>query len=219
MIFLFEDRKDRMKVLWYNKDNSKILDTERAITVNKEKLESFFTEFENIDAILIHKSYKFPSNDVTIEDVKSICIKKEIPIAFFSGGLANAIIDENFVMCNSGDFYSNLNLFLNEFVTTKKINLPLLVFGRKYIINELKQLQIVVSRKIILREKVEIVDLKNLKTDIKIYLAAQELHEDKNILINWIDECITETEIEKKSIESKTILNKLQKLISNYANI
>ena len=37
MIFLFEDRKDRMKVLWYNKDNSKILDTERAITVNKEK--------------------------------------------------------------------------------------------------------------------------------------------------------------------------------------
>lgn len=214
MIYLFEDRKGRMENLLENKLNLKIVNTELSIAVAKNELEIFFNSLVNIKALLIHKSYKFPASDVTIEDIKSICKQNGIPIGLFSGGLSNAIIDENFVMCNSGDFYSNLNLFLNEFEKNHKINLPLLVFGKRYVINELKQLQIVVSRKAIKIVDIDTKVLKTISNDIKTYLSATELKDDKNKLINWIDLSISVN----KTIEVKTILNQLQKVINKYAN-
>ena len=214
MIYLFEDRKGRMENLLENKLNHRIVNAELTIAVVKNELEFFFNSLVNIKALLIHKSYKFPSSDVTIEDIISICKQKGIPIGLFSGGLSNAIIDENFVMCNSGDFYSNLHLFLNEFEKNNKVNLPLLVFGKRYLINELKQLQIVVSKKVIQKAIVDIISLKIVVNDIRTYLSAPELSDDKNKLINWIELKIEEG----KTIEAKTILNQLQKVINKYAN-
>ena len=214
MIYLFEDRKGRMENLLENKLNLRIVNAELTIAVVKNELDFFLNSLVNIKALLIHKSYKFPSSDVTIEDIISICKQKGIPIGLFSGGLSNAIIDENFVMCNSGDFYSNLHLFLNEFEKNNKVNLPLLVFGRRYLINELKQLQIVVSKKVIQKEIVDIISLKIVVNDIRTYLSAPELSDDKNKLIYWIELKIEEG----KTIEAKTILNQLQKVINKYAN-
>jgi hypothetical protein len=182
--------------------------------ISKNELDSFFNSLDNIQALLIHKSYNFPTKDITIEDIKSICKNKGIPIGLFSGGTSNAIIDENLVMCNSADFYSNLNLFLTEFDNNNKANLPLLAFGKRYIINELKQLQIAVSKKIIQKNDVDVLSLKLIRNDIETYLSAPELEDDKNKLTKWIESEINEN----KTIDSKIILGQIKKLIDKYAN-
>jgi hypothetical protein len=214
MIYLFEDRTDRMNNLLTNKLNSELINTETKILISKNELDSFFNSLDNIQALLIHKSYNFPAKTITIEDIKSICKNNGIPIGLFSGGSTNAIIDENLVMCNSGDFYSNLNLFLTDFKNNSKVNLPLLVFGKSYIINELKQLQIAVSKKNIQKIDVDVLSLKLVRNDIETYLSAPELKEDKNKLIKWIELKIEE----KKSVNSKIILSQIKKLIEKYAN-
>ncbi len=214
MIYLFEDRKGRMDGFLKKEFLSNLVNTELTINVKKDELDEFFNSLGKLHALLIHKSYNFPSRDVTIEDIKSICMARDIPIVFFSGGLSNAIIDENFVVCNSGDFYNNIKLLVNEFEKSEKINLPLLVFGRKYILNVLKQLQIVVSRMLLVKPNIEKVDLKHLKNTLEHYLSAQELSEDVTKLIDWLDNLINDG----KTIEAKTILHLIQKLIIKYAN-
>jgi hypothetical protein len=214
MIYLFEDREDRMRNLLENKLKPELINAETKILISKNELDIFFNSLDNIQALLIHKSYNFPAKDITMEDIKSICKNKRIPVGLFSGGTSNAIIDENLVMCNSGDFYSNLNLFLTAFENNSKVNLPLLVFGNRYIINELKQLQIVVSKKIIQKTDIDILSLKFIRNDFETYLSAPELEVDKNKLIKWIESKINEN----KTIDSKIILDQLKKLIDKYAD-
>jgi hypothetical protein len=214
MIYLFEDRKGRMDKLLNNSLNSEIINTETQILVSKSELDSFFNSLINVQALLIHKSYKFPAKDITIEDIKTICKNKGIPIGIFSGGESNAIIDENFVMCNSGDFYNNLNLFLDEYQNRSTINLPLLVFGKRYILNELKQLQIKVSIKTFQKKDIDILSLKLIRNDVENYLSAPEIEDDKNKLIKSIESNI----VENKAIKSEIILSQIKKLIDKYAN-
>jgi hypothetical protein len=214
MIYLFEDRKDRMSVHLKTSLDNQYINSSLEISVNKNKLESFIESLAKLDAILIHKSYTFPAEDITIEDVKTACTKRDIKIALFSGGLSNAVISEDFVVVNSGDFYKNISLLQDEYKNKGAVNLPLLVFGKKYILNQVKQLQIVISQEILSNSPNDIRLFEKIIEDTQAYLTAEGIQEDKEKFIQWLHRLISDGRLP----ESMAVMDQIQKLANKYGN-
>jgi len=217
MIYLFEDRKGRQELYLKEKLDNIVLKT-ALIDCKKSDLTNYLTNhFSDAKAILFHSSYSFNDNEITKEDIKKIYIEKKIPFIYFSGGLNNNIVVENGMSnanLNSGDMYKNLPIFLQEYKNNNKINVSLLIYGEKYLLNSLLELQSILTYYFFKKSNDYILignDYEDIIDIIDVRIKEDELKEDKTKLLNWI-----ETEREKQKLNKQTLLSQIQKLTDNY---
>lgn len=145
MIFLFEDRQERKEQ--FIKDEHYPLILEKPIECsNLDELDVFLNEnFREAKVFLLHKSYELKNTTITIEKFKTkVESILHIPVVLFSGGSNNNLIQErDFVTAeiNSGVMYKNLRLFHDDYQKSGIPNIPLLVYGANYRLNQLMEMQ------------------------------------------------------------------------------
>lgn len=221
MIYLFEDRKDRMESYLKDKLDSDIIQ-QVIIDCQKSDLEEYLTaKFSNADAVIFHLSYSFVDNKITHEDVKNFFLEKTIPFVYFSGGLNNSLFIENDIIngnINSGDMYKNIFNFLEYYKEREEVNIPLLINGKGYLLNSLLELQNVIA--LYLFDKT---DEENLTEDdlheifdlVDARLKEKELGEDKEKLLKWLDNQFLK---EKVTVKKQTLLQLLQRMNDKILN-
>ncbi len=216
MIYLFEDRKDRMFSFFQGDLNKYPINLSQVIDSNEKDLPDFFSKLKPFDAVFIHKSYIFSNKGTTIEHLRSI-VKNDLDKYFvlFSGGTDNAIVDNKEAIMNSGTFYNNLILFLDNYKEENKIKLPLLVYGpNKYIKNQLRQFQNSVFTKLFLMDERSSYEkiLKKVLNDLETILVAEEVTKEKEKLGRWIID-----KVKTKKYPSRELLhNQILKLVESY---
>lgn len=219
MIYLFEDRKDRMYSYLkdgFENDNYDI-SYDKSIDVNLKDLSSFILSLDDLDILILHKSYIFPDKSITPENVREIVKKAGKRFVLFSGGLDNAIIDENEIVMNSGDFYKNVNSFLMQYRENRNIKLSFLIFSseKEYYLNQLKKFQNYALNELLKPEiqtnKDEIKKAyKKILNSLEGYLNLETFEEDKNKL----EELIGRT----PTVSLEVMFSQIQKMIAKYEN-
>lgn len=218
MIYIFEDRKGRMNQYYNSKFDTEIL-KEGIFDCFKDEMNLYINNnFQHADAVLFHKSYTFSNTGISSDDVKNLFFEKKIPFVYFSGGLKNSIIlldGINNGNVNSGDMYNNLSQFLDDYKQTGNVNIPLLIFGNKYLINSLLHMQFIVNSYFIDREMSSILTETDcdflIDEALDVTLLENEFIKLKNTLAEWI-----ECERNEKQADIKTLMNKIQELIDKY---
>lgn len=150
MIYLFEDRKDRMhqylsKAVTSVNLKEVVFDCPYDIDVN----EYINNTFGDAKAILFHSSYKLANSSITKELVKEVFIRRKVPFVFFSGGLENNYFEVGGVTqanVNSGDMYKNLGKFIEKLDESGEVVIPILLYGFKYLVNEILKAQKLIAR-------------------------------------------------------------------------
>ena len=172
MIYIFDDRYQRREL---NKEKlnkfSKILSFEVVKTDFGKSIEETLIESmpENPECIIFHKSYVFEDSNLSYETVREIFNSYNVPIVIFSGGLENNNKGEKEVNMNAELMYENLPFFLEDYINNGKINLDILVWGRKYRINALMILQNKLAEKYFIKNnpEEEIKELEGVIRDIE----------------------------------------------------
>lgn len=217
MIYLFEDRRDRMNS--YLKDNidvfNSFINSERIIDVRLDELENYLKNLEDLDVIILHKSYAFLDKSITPQNVKEIAKKLDAKFVLFSGGLNTAIVDDYEIVMNSGEFYNNLPNFLKHYQVSMNYDLTYLVFSNEREINlhQLKKFQNKTFKTILnFNSKEE--NTKKLFKKVKLfsdeYLISDSLKPYREKL-----KVLLEKEI---PVNTQTLFNQLQKMIASYEN-
>lgn len=217
MIYLFEDRKGRMLQYITEGINNPFL-KEAIFDSSDEDIDQYIDDsFRDATCVLFHKSYNFPNKAITSDLVKESFLRKKIPFVYFSGGLKNNLLIDNQVYTgnvDSGDMYSNLSIFLEESNRKQTINIPLLIYGKRYLLNSLLELQNRIVKYFFDRSDNQLLDNDDLETigDI-IYtrINEQELAVDKSKLIQWI-----KSNLDKEQITVHILKSQLEKLIEKY---
>jgi hypothetical protein len=212
MIYLFEDRLDRMQnLLKDNLDNySDIFKKgETFDKVNSDNVLDYLNSLNNMNVIIIHKSYKFP-NKLTIDIIKEAAINLNKKIVVFSGGSGNAVINENEAVINSGRLYTNLKGFLESYSQSDSVNLYILIYGKTgYVKHQLKQFQNATLPKLLnyIEDESGKLVMRDLLTDLDTYLVSAEFDMERKYLENFI-----KAELREGSLPDRS---KLQNLITN----
>lgn len=217
MIYLFEDRKGRMSH-YLDKDlNSKslkesIFDYSGDISLSKY----INNEYGDAKCILFHSSYTIPSKNITKENIKAEFAEMGVPFVLFSGGMGNnyTIPSNNIIQgnINSGTMYENLKLFIDDFEKSNIINVPLLIFGSNFLMNELLKSQNLITMYLSAKKTNYILssdDKQFLTILIEATLKNESLSTDVQKLILWLS-------TSEKSITIITIKQQIQRLIYNY---
>ena len=199
MIYLFEDRKDRMKESFDIEKYSNLITDGVFVSGNPE---IFFKDISDAEVIILHKSYAFTGN-FTVDVFKNWCKESHKLLVIFSGGLTNGIVNNYYAESNSGDLYQNLPEFLNYYSKNRAINLPLLIFGNKYLLSQVKHFQIEYLTQLLNPNYIFDED------DFEGILTADELKEDKTVLFKFLSET---------HLGSEVINSQIQKFVDKYAN-
>lgn len=209
MIYLFEDRKDRMhqyltKAVASANLKEDIFDCPYDMDVN----EYINNTFDDARAILFHSSYKLANNKISKERVKEAFIKRKVPFVFFSGGMENNYFEVGGVTqacVNSGDMYKNLSMFIEKLDETGEVAIPILLYGTKYLINDVLKAQKLIVRYFSSKKhsnKLNSEDRYILsKKIIDISLKDKEFSTCKIDYINWLSDnnnVITVEDVQKK---------------------
>lgn len=218
MIYLFEDRKGRMNQ-YFNKAIDSTLIKEVIFDCKKENIDSYINNcYNNAQAIIFHKSYVFEDPSISSDDVKAAFLRRKTPFVYFSGGLKNNIIKENNLIngtVNSGDMYNNLSDFLDLIKQSEQANIPLLVYGKKYLLNSLLEMLFIINMYFFGRKLIDILTnddyLFILDDAIDVSLFEEEFKQDKSNLINWV-----KFEKSRQEINIQFFLSHIQKIIDKY---
>lgn len=207
MIYLFEDRKDRMESYLKDKLDSDFIKQVNIDCQKSELVEYLSSNFSDARAVIFHLSYSFIDDKITHEDVKKYFIEKKTPFIYFSGGLNNSLVVENSVIngnVNSGDMYKNIFAFLEDYKKREEVNVPLLVNGIGYLLNSLLELQNIITLYLFDKrseENLTETDLYEIIELVEARLKESELSEDKAKLLKWLnDEASQEIVTVKKQI-------------------
>ena len=220
MIYLFEDRKDRMHHLLHDKIENylDVLSIDKIIDISKEDLVSFFSSFKELDVVIFHKSYVFLNKNITIDDVKEVISQLGKKFVLFSGGLDNAIISDDEVVINSGTLYKNLNNFLSYYRKSNTPNLNYLIFNneKEFMKHQLKKFQNLTLLELIklkkeYNEENSVRTYKKIKQYIDLYLISNEFDEDKHKLSEFIDKNLLE-----KKYNYSVLFEQIKKMIGKY---
>ena len=222
MIYLFEDRKDRMLNLLGENilDFEDVLVSDIVINIEKENLLSFFNSLTDLDVVILHKSYAFTDKNITPDSIKEIIKKLNKKFVLFSGGSDNAIIDDNEITLNSGTLYKNLYFFIQNYRNNEDANLVYLVFNNQseYLKHQIKKYQNNVMSKILKLNDASSKELfhktfDSIKDSLDDFLITYEFSEDKKKLTKYL-----EKKIEEKDFNHKILFEQIQKMISKYEN-
>lgn len=217
MIYLFEDRKGRMLQYISEGINYPFL-KEAIFDCSDEDIDQYIDDnFKDATCILFHKSYNFPNRRITSDLVKENFLRKKIPFVYFSGGLKNnLLIDKQVYTGNvdSGDMYNNLSLFLEQNNKNKSINIPLLIYGKRYLLNSLLELQNRIIKYLFDKldnQTLDNDDLDEIEDIIYTRINEPELAVDKSKLMQWI-----KNKIGKEEIKVEILKSQIEKLIEKY---
>jgi hypothetical protein len=217
MIYLFEDRKGRMQQ-YFNKALDTRLVEEKIFDCSAESIESYMIEnFKDAECIIFHKSYSFPQDGITNNDVKQAFVNRKVPFVFFSGELKNNLLLENGIYTgtvNSGVMYNNLDRFIETYKKERKINIPLLVFGENYLLNSLLNLQYKINNMLFMKSKEDTLDeelLEEIKDEVILSINEADLAKDKDKIVKWL-----ECNMDKKRISTLLLKSQIQMLIDKY---
>ncbi len=192
---MFEDKEGRMALYMKGNLDSNLI--KRAImNCKKDEINQYIDDcYRDANAVLFHVSYTFPQRGVTNDAVREAFLSKGIPFIYFSGGSNNSIGKTRegipFADIRSEDMYSHLPLFLEEFKSTGRVNIPLLVYGKNYMMNSLlKAMEWVNDQLWDLKRDEPIAPpvARMLVSGIRNGMHEDELKEDKNDLLNFIDQ-------------------------------
>ena len=147
MIYLLEDRIDRKNQFLDDSDKYPLL-CQKAFECSSERdIEIYIKEnYSDAQVVLLHKSYVFKDkSSITPELVKEkFQILFKVPVILFSGGSNSNLIKENGLITaeiNSGVMYKNLPLFHHTYQESGFVNIPELVYGENYKMNQLLEMQ------------------------------------------------------------------------------
>lgn len=194
MIYLFEDRKGRKEQflkqdIVSEKLKEAIFDYPEGMSISDYLSQTY----SDAKAILFHKSYKIPSNNITIENIKAEFIRLKVPVVLFSGGLGNNYFESGGIISaniNSGTMYGNLPEFVNEFEKSGQINIPLLIYGSKYALNEILYLQHLATALFSGKPESSILtknEIDTINNFIQLAIRDESLSDGKNKLIKWLN--------------------------------
>lgn len=144
MIYIFDDRSQRRKV---NKEKlnkfSNVLSFGTIKTIPGKSIEESLIESmnDNPECIIFHKSYVFDDSNLSYETVREFFNSYDVPVVIFSGGTEKNNKGEKEINMNAELMYDNLPFFLEDYVGNGKINLEILVWGKRYQLNTLLILQ------------------------------------------------------------------------------
>ena len=144
MIYIFDDRSQRREI---NKEKlnkfSNVLSFETIKTNPGKSIKDSLIESmnDNPECIIFHKSYIFDDSNLSYEIVREFFNSYDVPIVIFSGGTEKNNKGEKEINMNAELMYDNLPFFLEDYVDNGKINLEILVWGKRYQLNALLILQ------------------------------------------------------------------------------
>ncbi len=165
MIYVFDDRSQRREV---NKEKlnkfSNVLSFETIKTNPGKSIEESLIESmsDNPECIIFHKSYIFDDSNLSYETIREFFNSFDVPVVIFSGGIEKNNKGENDVNINAELMYDNLPFFLEDYVDNGKINLEILVWGKRYQLNALLILQNKLAEKFFITKDPE-EEVKNLE--------------------------------------------------------
>lgn len=160
MIYIFDDRAQRCK------DNEDILQAFarvvkfRKIDLKQEQsLEDWFLESMGDcepECVIFHKSYVFDEDRVTFDNVRQLFTSSlKIPFVIFSGGTEGCNKGQTEININADLMYDNLPYFLSDFEANKKINIDILLWGKKYKLNSILHFQNEISKEFLINTNLD----------------------------------------------------------------
>lgn len=175
MIYIFDDRAQRRK------DNEDKLRTFALVVKfckfdvkQEQSLEDWFLESVGNcypECIIFHKSYVFDNNRITFENVRQLFASLEIPFVIFSGGTEGSNKGQTEININADLMYDNLPYFLSDFDTNKKINIDILLWGKRYKLNAILQFQNKISKEFLINNNLD--DIIEDIEDVEMYIQYQ----------------------------------------------
>jgi len=215
MIILFEDRKERKEQFISNNEQFPLISESSMDCSNLLELNDYLkNNFKDAKVILLHKSYEFKDKTITPENFKTASqTALNVPVVMFSGGSNSNLIHERVFITaevNSGVMYKNLRLFHDEYQRTGTPNIPLLVYGANYRVNQLMEIQAKINLYFFNRRSTEMLNENDVEEIMDITDAITSENEKNKLdkMWNWI---------EGKGVENVTIgavLSLVQRMIN-----
>lgn len=139
MIYLFEDRTERLK-----KYSAMLLKNSSVIGVKKftpegDLMQYIVDNFSDATVFIMHASYRIPGYEYGITDIISgLQIIPDVSIVFFSGGIqrSSLSVGGNIYRLNSNTMYNNLPFFLKAMQTSDNAPIETLIWGEHYVRNQ-----------------------------------------------------------------------------------
>lgn len=216
MIFLFEDRKERKDQFISDNELFPLICEKPMDCHDLSELNNYLQDnFKDAKVFLLHKSYEFNSSSITAENFKAVAqTALYIPTILFSGGSnSNLIQEKNFITAevNSGVMYKNLRLFHDAYQETGIPNIPLLIYGANYRLNQLMEMQAKINYYFFNRSFSDYINENDKEELMDITDTVKDTNAREKIDRMW--EWITE----EKGVENVTI-NSVQTLVQRIVN-
>ncbi|MBO5272265.1 MAG: hypothetical protein J6B30_05565 [Muribaculaceae bacterium] len=190
MIYIFDDRFQRRN---NNQEKlSKYSDIVKFDTVKtipgKSVEECVFDAIISPKCIMFHKSYVFEDDNVDFETIRTLFISLDVPIVIFSGGTEGGNKGDSEININADVMYENLPYFLEDFKENEQINIDILLWGKRYKLNAILELQNKLAESFFIKnnldENIEVID--KVKRTVK-HLCEKTNKELGEVIINEID--------------------------------
>lgn len=219
MIYLFEDREDRKRQFLGEGFNHSMIQHKPFDCANKNEIVDYVKQnYQDASAVLLHKSYIFENKEYTIDNVISgFKLALNIPVVLFSGGSNSRLIkDGNIITAeiNSGIMYKNLTDFLNHYQATNEVCVPILVYGKKYRLNQLLEMQSKIQFYVFDKTYSYVLSPEDNRKINRIILSVTDytLSNDIKKLQSWLEEW---TKV-NKPITVSLLLTQIQNLVNKY---
>lgn len=173
MIYIFDDRAQRRKD---NEDKLRafahVVKFGKIDLKQEQSLKDWFLESVSDcypECIIFHKSYVSGDDRVTFENVRQLFTSLKIPFVIFSGGTEGSNKGQTESNINADLMYENLPYFLSDFNTNKKINIDILLWGKRYKLNAILQFQNEISKQFLINKDLDAVveDIDDVRTYIE----------------------------------------------------
>ena len=212
MIYLYDDRKPRLKTYFLEADRSKYgsIITLGIWNPNKVDTKDFIDSLDDAKCILIHGSYT--GMNTSIDSIEDYCLSKNIATVNFSGNNNNGIITmkgDNYGTVVDTDFYVNLIPFLKKYEDEGSIDIHLLIYGNDYLKNKIIHTQERIGLRLFNYTMYDniMAEAKLLIQDLDI-LNSPELKLSKENIVNFIQD----HESKGEPIKKETLINKLSNI-------
>lgn len=154
MIYIFDDRYERREsyTALVNKYHS-LISFESIKCATIDELENFILDLKNPSMILLHSSYRYPSDAFKTDEVVEKFSLLDIPLVLFSGGFIHPSVSlilgkHNVYNINSIVMYQNLKAYLNHIRLNQSSPIDILLWGESYIQNIITRTQCDLLRKL-----------------------------------------------------------------------
>ena len=189
MIYIFDDRIQRR-----NDNQEKLSDFSDIVKFDivknipgKSEEDCVFDAIIDPECIMFHKSYVFEDNNVNFETIRRLFISFDVPIIIFSGGIEGGNKGNSEININADVMYENLPYFLKDFKENKQINIDVLLWGKRYNLNAILEIQNKFAEEFFINNNFD----ENIENIDKVKRTVRNLCRNNNVLgdaiLNEID--------------------------------